>query len=179
MGLSYLDAFYRVALSKSSEVAIGSAYKGFNDSLASWGQHLNINQQCGQTWLASFAEAGNYYSPDTQLENLQVVTWNDYEEGSEIETGIDNCITVVPSLNGQVLTWTATGGAENTLDHYEVFISSDGVNLMPLAETVPGNDMLDLSTYGFDPGQSITVFVEAVGQPSILNHISPPVQVTF
>lgn len=178
IGLSYLDNFYKVALSKSSEVAIGAAYKGFNDSLASWGQHLKVNQQCGQTWLASFAEAGNYYSPDNQLENLQIVTWNDYEEGSEIETGIDNCISVVPSLNGQVLTWTVTGGSENTLDHYVVFISSDGVNLMPLAEITPGNDVLDLSTYGFDPGQ-YTVFVEAVGQPSILNHISAPVQVTF
>ncbi|MGA2962031.1 MAG: hypothetical protein ABSD96_10180 [Candidatus Korobacteraceae bacterium] len=178
MGLSYLDRFYKVALSKSSEFAIGSAYKGFNDSLASWGQNLNINQQCGQTWLASFAEAGNYYSADNQLENLQIVTWNDYEEGSEIETGIDNCITVVPSLNGQVLTWTVTGGSENTLDHYVVFISSDGQNLMPLAEITPGNDVLDLSTYGFAPGQ-YTVFVEAIGQPSILNHISPPLQVTF
>jgi hypothetical protein len=49
---------------------------------------------------------------------------------------------------------------------------------MPLAEITPGNDVLDLSTYGFDPGQ-YTVFVEAVGQPSILNHISAPVQVTF
>jgi hypothetical protein len=167
-----------VALKKSSEVAIGAAYKGFNDSLASWGQHVKVNQQCGQTWLATFAETGKYHSPDNQLENLQIVTWNDYEEGSEIETGIDNCISVVPSLNGQVLTWTVTGGSENTLDHYVVFISSDGVNLMPLVEITPGNNVLDLSTYGFDPGQ-YTVFVEAVGQPSILNHISPPVQVTF
>jgi hypothetical protein len=178
-GLAYLDNFYTVALSKPSELTIGSAYKGFNDSIALWSQNLNINQQCGQTWLASFAEAGNYYSPDTQLENLEIVTWNDYEEGSEIETGIDNCISVVPSLNGQILTWSATGGAENTLDHYEVFISSDGLNLMPLAEIIPGDDVLDLSTYGFDPGQSITVFVEAVGLPSILNHISAPVQVNF
>jgi hypothetical protein len=178
MGLSYLDLFYKVALGRSSEVAIGSAYKGFDDSLASWGHHDKINQQCGQTWLASFAEAGKYYSAGNQLENLQIVTWNDYEEGSEIETGIDNCISVVPALNGQVLTWTVTGGSENTLDHYVVFISTDGVNLMPLAEVTPGNDVLDLSTYGFDPGQ-YTVFVEAVGQPSILNHISPPVQVTF
>jgi hypothetical protein len=178
IGLSYLDRFYKVALAKSSELAIGSAYKGFNDSLASWGQRNKINQQCGQTWLASFAEAGKYYSSANQLENLQIATWNDYEEGTEIEAGIDNCISVVPSLNGQILTWTVAGGAENTLDHYVVFISSDGVNLMPLAEITPGNDVLDLSTYGFAPGP-YTVFVEAVGLPSILNHISPPVQLTF
>ena len=99
IGLSYLDNFYKVGLSKPSEITVGTGYKGFNDSLASWGDHLKMTQQCGQTWLASFAEAGKYYSAGNQLENLQIVTWNDYEEGTEIETGIDNCITVVPALN--------------------------------------------------------------------------------
>jgi len=178
LGLSYLDNFYAVGLSKSSEITVGAGYKGFNDALASWGDHLKMAQQCGQTWLASFAEAGKYYSTGNQLENLQIVTWNDYEEGTEIETGIDNCITVVPALNGSVLSWTVTGGLENTLDHYVVFISSDGQNLMPLAEITPGDDVLDLSTFGIDAGQ-YTVYIEAVGQPSILNHMSPPVQITF
>ena len=178
IGLSYLDNFYKVGLSKPAEITIGAGYKGFNDSLASWGHRLKMTQQCGQTWLASFAEAGKYYSINNQLENLQVVTWNDYEEGTEIETGIDNCITVVPALNGSVLTWAVTGGLENTLDHYVVFISVDGLNLMPLAEITPGSDVLDLSTFGFAPGQ-YTVYIEAVGQPSILNHMSPPVPVTF
>ena len=180
IGLSYLDNFYKVAQNHPSEITIGTGYKGFNDSLASWGRHLKINQQCGQTWLATFAEAGKYYSAGNQLANLQVSTWNDYEEGSEIETGIDNCITVVPALNGPVLSWTVTGGLENTVDHYVVFISpsTDGQNLMPLAEITPGYDQLDLSTFGFDPGQ-YTVYIEAVGQPSILNHMSPAVTVTL
>ena len=49
---------------------------------------------------------------------------------------------------------------------------------MPLAEITPGSDVLDLGTYDFDPGQ-YTFYMEAVGQPSNLNHVSPPVQVTF
>ena len=126
LGLSYLDGFYKVARSKATEITIGTGYKGFNDSLASWGKHLKMTQQCGQTWLASFAEADKYYSSGNQLENLQIVTWNDYEEGTEIETGIDNCITVVPALNGSVLTWTVIGGLENTLDHYVVLSLSMG-----------------------------------------------------
>ena len=92
-----------------------------------------------------------------------------------ISRGIDGIIVDWCGIN---CTWSVTGGAENTLDHYVVFISSDGLNLMPLAEIVPGNDVLDLSTYGFAPGQ-YTIFVEAVGLPSILNHISAPVQFTL
>ncbi len=94
MGLSYLDGFYQAALSHSSELGVGSGYKGFNDTLASWGKDRIVDQQCEQTWLATWAEAGKYYSTSTQLPFLQIPTWNDYEEGTEIESGIDNCVTI-------------------------------------------------------------------------------------
>ena len=42
----------------------------------------------------TIAEAGKYYSTTNQMLGIQLVTWNDYEEGSEIESGIDNCVTV-------------------------------------------------------------------------------------
>src|SRR4051812_10030841 len=47
MGLSYLDGFYYTANKYPSLYAFGSSYKGFNDSIASWGQNRLINQQCG------------------------------------------------------------------------------------------------------------------------------------
>ena len=56
------------------------------------------------------------------------MTWNDYEEGTEIETGIDNCVSVSGSVSGTDLSWNI-GGQENTIDHYSVFISQDGQNL--------------------------------------------------
>ena len=129
MGLSYVDGFYKAALSHASELGIGSGYKGFNDTLASWGKDRIVDQQCGQTWLATWAEAGKYYSSANQLTNLQIATWNDYEEGTEVESGIDNCVTISAALSGGTLGWTISG-QENTIDHYTIFASQDGQNLM-------------------------------------------------
>ena len=56
MGLSSQDSFYKAGVAHPSLLTIGSAYKGFNDTLASWGSDRIMNQQCGQTWLAIWAE---------------------------------------------------------------------------------------------------------------------------
>jgi hypothetical protein len=186
LGLTYLDDFYTAALSAPAQSAFGSVYKGFNDTLASWGTNRFMHQQCGKAWLASFAEIGKFYSSSNQLNALQLVTWNDYEEGTEVETGIDNCLSVLPTISGQTLSWTTPPdpaavqrlGAlqvdESTVDHYTVFISTDGQNLMPLADVPAGTHALDLSQYGLDPRNYI-LYVKAVGKPSIQNKMSPPV----
>ena len=85
---SYLDKFYTTGLSYPSLHAIGATYKGFNDTLASWSKNRIMNQNCGQTWLNTFNDIASHYSSSNQLENMHLVTWNDYEEGSEMETGI-------------------------------------------------------------------------------------------
>jgi hypothetical protein len=170
IGTSYLDNFYSTAGSHSAQVAFGSPYKGFNDSLAAWGANRIMNQSCGQTWLATMAEIGKFYSASNQLAGLQLVTWNDYEEGTELESGIDNCVTIAASLTGSMLGWNITG-AEATLDHYTVFISTDGQNLMPLTDAAAGVHALDLSGFALDPG-SYTLYVKAIGRPTLTNHIS-------
>src|SRR5580704_4091961 len=86
MAIKYLDRFYSKAQG-ANKIAMGSAYKGFDDAEAGWGKGRVIDQQCGQTWLATFAEAGHFYSAAHQLPALIIPTWNDYEEGTEIETG--------------------------------------------------------------------------------------------
>ena len=40
-----------------------------------------------------------------RLDAVQVVTWHDYEEGTEIQSGIDNCLTLSASVNGSMLSW--------------------------------------------------------------------------
>jgi hypothetical protein len=168
---SYLDNFYQTALSYSSEHAFGATYKGFNDTLASWGSKRIMNQNCGQTWLSTFSEIGKFYSSSaTQLESLQLVTWNDYEEGTEIESGINNCVSVAASLTGTQLSWTTTGN-ENTIDHYTPFISIDGENLMPLSDVPAGVHSVDVSTYGFATG-TYKLYVKAVGKPTLKNQMS-------
>ena len=55
-GMDYLTSFYDTGLSYPKEETIGAAYKGFNDTLASWGSNRIMNQQCGQTWLADILQ---------------------------------------------------------------------------------------------------------------------------
>src|SRR5206468_12463798 len=129
MGLGYLDNFYSTGNDHPSLESFGSSYKGFNDSIASWGSNRLLNQQCGQTWLKTMAEAGKYFSTSNQLDSLQLVTWNDYEEGTALEMGIDNCVGISTSVTGNTLSWVLSGQA-NTIGHYTIFISLDGVNLM-------------------------------------------------
>jgi len=173
MGLGYIDSFYSTALKYPTLQPIGSSYKGFDDSIAAWGSLRLLNQQCGQTWLKTMAEAGKYYSSSNQLPSLQLVTWNDYEEGTALETGINNCVSIAGAVTGNILSWTITGQA-NTIDHYTIFISLDGTNLMPLADVAAGTTALDLGSFSVASG-AYKLFVKAVGRPFLTNKMSAAV----
>ncbi|HKF20593.1 MAG TPA: PKD domain-containing protein [Candidatus Angelobacter sp.] len=175
-GTAYLDGFYTTAQSLINEFVTGSGYKGFDDSIAAWTQHRLMQQQCGQTWLSSITEAGKYYSASSQLLGIQIVTWNDYEEGSEVETGIDNCVAVSAAVSGNALSWSITGQM-NTVDHFTVFASQDGQNLMWLADAPTTTASLDLAQLGL-PAGNYTMFVKAVGKPSLTNKMSAGVSYT-
>lgn len=86
--LKYLERFYDRARRNPGKFAVGSVYKGFDDSRASWGKGRRIPENCGQTWLDTFAEINRHYSASYQLPAVLIVTWNDYEEGTAIEPGI-------------------------------------------------------------------------------------------
>jgi hypothetical protein len=171
-GMDYLTNFYNTAMSYQQEQAWGAAYKGFNDTLASWTLHRIVGQQCGETWLDTFNKINAYYDSGKQLPVLQLVTWNDYEEGTEIETGIDNCLTLSASVTGGMLGWKVSGN-ENTLDHYVVYFSPDGQNLLQLNTLPIGSSSMDLGPFNLTSG---SLFVQAVGKPAIKNQISLPAQ---
>jgi hypothetical protein len=170
MGLSYLDSFYSTGNKYPSLQTFGSSYKGFDDSIASWGSNRVLNQQCGQTWLKTMAETGKYFSTSNQLDWLQLVTWNDYEEGTALETGISNCVNISASLSGNTLAWSLSGQT-STVDHFTIFISLDGVNLMPLATVANSSWALDMSTFSLAAG-TYKLFVQAVGKPFLTNKMS-------
>ena len=178
-GLSYTDYFNKIASQNPSKMVIADAWKGFNDVLASWSLNRVTDQACGQTWLNSLAELGKFYSASHPLLYLQVPTWNDYEEGTSIESGINNCVTVNASVSGSSLQWTLGGaGLENTIDHYTVFVSTDGQNLMPLGDVPTGTYSVDLSQYNLEGG-SYTLYVKAVAKASMTNQMSNAATVTL
>ena len=173
-GMSYLTSFYDTGIPLTTQQTVGASYKGFNDTLASWGSNRIMGQQCGQTWLQTFSEINGLYNSGQQLSSLQLVTWNDYEEGSEIESGIGNCLSLTASVSGNSLQWVVNGD-ESTVDHYVAYISLDGQNLMPLGDVNPGTGSVNLCGYSFPNGTYIS-YVQAVGKPSIANQISGAVQ---
>src|SRR5579864_3350258 len=173
-GMSYLTSFYDIGMPLTTEATVGATYKGFNDTLAAWGSGRIMGQQCGQTWLQTFSEINSLYNSGKQLSALQLVTWNDYEEGTEIESGIPNCLSVSASTANNSLQWRVKG-QENTLDHYIAFVSTDGKNLMSLDQANPGVGSLNLCSYSIPDG-TYTFYVQAVGRPGITNYMSSAVQ---
>jgi hypothetical protein len=172
--LSLEDSFFQAAQGVPQRIAIGTAFKGFNDTLAAWGTNRVIDQNCGKTWLQSFSEIGKFYSSGNQLPGVQIATWNDYEEGTSIEPGVDNCVFLVPSQSGSTISWIVNGD-ENTIDHYTVFISTDGTNLSRLIDVPSGTHAVDLSKENLSASTTYFVFVKAVGLPSIQNKMSPAI----
>lgn len=170
-----LDNFYQTALQYPSELPWGNAFKGFNSSGANWGQNRIMDQDCGQTWYTSLTEGNNYYS-SSALPYLQIATWNDYNEGTEIETGIDNCYTAGGSIQGTNLDWKLTPTNSSlanlkTVSHVEIYDSLDGQNLTLLASPKPGTGSGAYSLVGLAHGNH-QLFVRMVGRNSILNRMS-------
>jgi Glycosyl hydrolase family 71 len=175
-GMAYLTSFYNTGLLSPQKNTVGAGYKGFDDSLAAWGTGRVMGQQCGETWLQTFAKINTIYSSTKQLPFLQLVTWNDYEEGSEIETGIDNCVNVAAEISNDSLQWSI-GGDQQTIDHYTAYISRDGQKLMPLADLAPGLHSLNLCSFSL-PSGNYTLYAQAVGKPGLNNHLSGAIRYT-
>lgn len=172
--LAAQDSFYQAAQKATGRLAFGVLYKGFNDTLAKWGTNRVIQQDCGKTWLQTFSEYGKFYSGSNQLTGIQIATWNDYEEGTAMEPGIDNCIYLTPSQSGTTIQWGINGGDESTVDHYTVFISTDGTNLSKLIDEPAGTHAVDLSQWSLSPA-TYSVYIKAVGKPSMQNKMSPAI----
>jgi hypothetical protein len=174
-GLNYVKSFYSSSLNYKGKVVLGSGWKGFNDTLASWGKNRIVPQRCGQTWLDSMATLSKYYTAAGDPVAMQINTWNDY--GTEIESGIDNCVSLSASTSGTSLNWSIGRGNEKAVDHYRVYISQDGLNLMKLIDLAPGSRTLNVGTYSLANG-TYKLFVQAVGKNSIRNKMSGAVTYT-
>jgi hypothetical protein len=174
--LPYLDDFYKKyfdARRSRQPLIFASVYKGYDDRAASWGKGTITPQNCGQTWLDTFGKINQYFSSSNPLDSLEIVTWNDYEEGTEIETGIDNCVELQPTISGNSLHWDVRGN-DKAIDHFVVYASPDGRKLIELAELPERTHEFKLTTASIAPGQ-YQLFVEAVGKPSILDKMSAPI----
>src|SRR4029077_17995028 len=74
------------------------------------GDHIIMDARCGQTFLDSMGRpAAKGFGTAHPLQALEIATWDDYDEGTEMETGIDICVnTLTASINGSILNWSIT-----------------------------------------------------------------------
>lgn len=167
-GYAYLVDFYKRTIAGSSAIIFGSIFIGFNDTTANWSPLYNggtariIPQNNGQLWLDTIK-----LFRATGLKRFQVATWNDYEEGTAIEPGIDAGYTPAVSIVGNAI---KTGPYPPTVDHFRYFISQDGVGLLELDSPTINPSLLEPGDY--------QVFVKAEGVSCVQNTMSKPVKYT-
>lgn len=112
------------------------------------------------------------------MTRMQWATWSDWEEGTAVESGIENNFSVTAQMNTNLLSWTITSGDERTVDHYEIYAASNGVNAAYLGSVISGSHKTNLSLSGLSPG-SYQFYVDAIGKPCIRDHLSQPVTAFF
>jgi hypothetical protein len=94
-----------------------------DDRLASWSKHKIIPQERGRTLLASVNRT------PSSMDMVQVTTWNDYEEGTAVEPGVDNCGSLQITVSGDELKLQPVfeqNGTEDTVNEYDVCIARAG-----------------------------------------------------
>lgn len=189
-----------------SKFDASGAFAKFDNRMAPWslangtsGSPVKIlPPRCGRTWLDSFGPV-NSTSWGTNIPNsISIDTWNDYDEGSQIESGIENCWNVdTPSISSGAIHWAIssfdpdgtgpqlkTDATTDTIDHFTVYISGDGVtppdstgeHLAKVQDVAVQNGVtsysLPLPTL---PSGTYLFYVQAVGKNSIKNKFSSSV----
>jgi uncharacterized repeat protein (TIGR02543 family) len=175
----YLAGLYAGIVANPSKLGIGVVYKGFDDTNASWTKNRVIAQQCGQVWLDTFAKMSTYFSTAKQIPFVQIQTWNDYEEGTEVETGIDNCWIVNAALNGNTVSWSLSQSSQSqgiyatlaTIDHFAVWYESSGGLWYKIVDNIPTTATSATFTNPF-PTRPFSIYVQAVGKAGFFNQLS-------
>lgn len=91
-GEDYLAYFYRTMINQHPDkLAIGAVWPGFDDARASWSRNRYMAYRCGKTFNETLRIFRRFYGSQNPPPYLLIVTWNDYEEGTDIERGITHC----------------------------------------------------------------------------------------
>ena len=159
----------------SGKRAFGAMCSHFDGTLTksvSWSMGKYLPSSNGVCEVAR-AAAINAVIP-TNITRMQWATWSDWEEGTEVEAGMENGFSLSAQVASSVLSWNVLSGDESTVDHYEVYASSNGVTAALLGSVPSGMHQLSLTGSGLAPG-NYQLYVDAVGKPCIRDHMSPPV----
>ena len=160
----------------SSKKAFGAMCGNFNGTLTksvdwSMGKYLPSSNGVCVVQRAATINA----SIPSNMTRMQWTTWSDWEEGTEVEAGIENAFALTGQVNTtNLLSWTITAGNESTIDHYEIYASTNGVDAAFLGSVRTGVYQTNLSQVGLTSG-SYQIYIDAVAKPCIRDHLSPPI----
>jgi hypothetical protein len=91
-GEDYLSNFYNnMVQHHPDKIAVGAVWPGFDDSRASWSRNRHMANRCGRTLEDGFKLFRRYFGAQHAPPFLLIETWNDYEEGTAIESGVNHC----------------------------------------------------------------------------------------
>ena len=187
--LTYLDGFISAANAHPGKYLWLSAWPGFDGTCTrstGWSLGKILQRDGGKCWIEAWAhsvtKAGELSDP-TQLAGWQVPTYDDWQEGSIIESGIENWASVTTSITTNTLNWSISFGLANisqhdsggtaTVDHYRIWISSDGVSITEVADVSTDVSSYDLTSIpNLTTGSPYHLYVEAVGISCVRNHMS-------
>jgi hypothetical protein len=163
------------ASSKGSVLTISAGFNGTETFSYSWSKGKMMPRDSGKCWITQAAFVNSHITAaeaggGTVAEILDV-TYNDWEEGTEMEDAIDNGIVVAASLAGSIVSWSVSGGTgdETTISEYILLASPDGINAAVLGtQATGGSKTFDLSTVtGWAAGTTYTIYVIAQGIPNV------------
>lgn len=169
--ISKLDSFYPRAVSRSSQIAMGGVWSQFNsDPYAPWNGKIYLQGQNGETWLSTWAKINTYFNSSKQLPFVQIVTWSDYYEGTALETGIENNVSLSFSVSARTISIVKVGaGSIDTLDHLELWTYNSGAW---------GQTTYSAATSAITVSFASTYYVEGVGKPFIKNVLTAAISVS-
>src|SRR5579862_1632618 len=171
---------------RSNKISFASMCSAFNGTMTfrtgwSLGKYLpGSNGVC----LVQRAKALNNILPTTPVfSRVQWATWSDWEEGTEVEAGIENNASVVnlSTDSSDNLFWTLAGADPTTVHHYEIYASSDGVNAALIGALTNNSQTsyeINLNQLGLPSGQ-YSLYVDAVGIACVRDHMSSPLPFTM
>jgi hypothetical protein len=168
------QSFFLSAVHSSSKGSICCLSNGFNGYLTrlhegGYADGKTIPKDSGAAWLAR--QAGFLANIPAHCRGVQLVTWEDFEEGTALAPGIENDVVVTASISGSTLSWGITGGTAGVFG-YKILASPDGVNAAILATPSIGTTTFDLSTIiGWDDiTLGYSIYVVAVGKAMFRDH---------
>lgn len=161
-GAEYLDWYYRTLKIREDIIfSTGAVWPGFDDRKADWGQDRWIDRKDGETYDQTWALAQGA-SDDIEIELNWVIieTWNDWNEGTEIEPSKEHAFTYI------------TKTAENIAKYKDTSITVDDNLLAASTKIYQAAQLIELEVRDYDTfypmlEQAIAKFLEKDGEGSI------------